>query len=110
METQGRTGPANPSPPWRRHCYDRTHSVYRQRICKFADKLQYAGRCNDIDCNVRPLLARLEFNFSAKAYVIRLHNQWRIQDLRKGGMKSGGRGDGSPPVGSRGKAPVGGLG
>jgi len=36
--------------------------------------------------------------------------QGRIQDFKLGGREVGGLGDGSPPVGSRGKAPVGGLG
>jgi len=36
--------------------------------------------------------------------------QWRRQGVGVGGAKIGGLGDGSPPVGSRGEAPVGGLG
>jgi len=36
--------------------------------------------------------------------------QWHIQYIHKGAMESEDLGDGSPPVGSRGKAPVEGLG
>ena len=42
--------------------------------------------------------------------VTGLHLQWCRQGVGVGGAKIGGLGDGSPPVGSRGEAPVAGLG
>ena len=39
-----------------------------------------------------------------------LHLQWRRQGVGVGGQNIGGLGDGSPPVGSRGEAPIVGLG